>query len=73
MAPVWVEEKTLVSDTDSGAQQFKETKPILTRSASAAYNRSYCIFLWNRNDNVKSLFWLGLGSGFFSQTLSSFK
>lgn len=35
MAVVWAEERTLVSKAASGALQFKETKSILTRSASA--------------------------------------
>lgn len=68
MTPVWVEEKTLVSKAGSRAQRFKETKPVFKKSASAAYNRSFSIFLWNRNDNVKSVVWFGLGSGFFFQT-----
>lgn len=31
MTPVCVEEKTLVSKAASGAQKFKETKPILKK------------------------------------------
>jgi len=72
MAPVWVEEKTLVSKAGLGALQFKETKPTLTKRASAALPVREATASSCGIETTTSKACLGY-FGFFFQALNCFK